>query len=95
MQTKILHYSSLAYFPLSYLGAVTLWRAIRWKRYHKVIGFALPVIGLLLGTAVLLLPWFGQHVDMINPFSNRMPLPWLTWRPMYNWQLWQSLPGLI
>ncbi|MCB0523138.1 MAG: glycosyltransferase family 39 protein [Lewinellaceae bacterium] len=95
VQTKILHYSSLAYFPLSYLGAVTLWRAIRWKRYHKVIGFALPVIGLLLGTAVLLLPWFGQHVDMIKPLFQQDAFAMANLEANVNWQLWQGLPGLI
>jgi hypothetical protein len=39
VKTKILHYSSLAYFPLTYLGALTLWRAIRWNVYPRVVSF--------------------------------------------------------
>ncbi|HNG90068.1 MAG TPA: phospholipid carrier-dependent glycosyltransferase, partial [Saprospiraceae bacterium] len=42
VRTKIVHYSSLAYFPLTYLGAATLWRAIRWKVYPKAVTLLLP-----------------------------------------------------
>ncbi|HND88400.1 MAG TPA: phospholipid carrier-dependent glycosyltransferase, partial [Saprospiraceae bacterium] len=73
VRTKIVHYSSLAYFPLTYLGAATLWRAIRWKVYPKAVTLLLPALGVLLGAAAAALPWLGQRPHLLRPLFSRDP----------------------
>ncbi len=61
VQTKIVHYSSLAYFPITYLAALALAEADRiwWPRYSTVaavaiavlwavVFLALPVVGIMI-----------------------------------------------
>lgn len=95
VRTKILHYSSLAYFPLTYLGAVTVWRAIRWGIFPKIIGYVLPVIGVLLGAAVAIMPWVGQHISMLRPLLARDPFALANLDAQVDWELWQGLPGIV
>lgn len=95
VRTKILHYSSLAYFPLTYLGAVTIWRAIRWGVFPRIIGYVLPIIGILLGGAVAILPWLGQNLDIIKPLFQKDAFALANLDADVHWQLWQGIPGLI
>jgi 4-amino-4-deoxy-L-arabinose transferase-like glycosyltransferase len=68
VQTKIVHYSSLAYFPVTFLGAHTLHHAI--KHGHRLSGVAK---GLLLGLGVLwvilllAVPLIGLNKDALLP----------------------------
>jgi 4-amino-4-deoxy-L-arabinose transferase-like glycosyltransferase len=95
VRTKILHYSSLAYFPLTYLGAVTIWRAIRWGAFPRVVGYVLPAIGLILGSAVAVLPWLGQNLDIIKPLFQKDAFAMANLEANVEWHLWEGIPGLI
>ncbi len=95
VRTKILHYSSLAYFPITYLGAVTLWRAIKWGVFPAVVAYLLPLIGILLGSAVAVLPWLGKHIELIKPLFIKDAFALANLDAKVDWALWQGLPGLI
>lgn len=95
VRTKIVHYSSLCYFPLTYLGAVTLWRAIRWQVFPKGSAVLLSLIGVLLGGAVAALPYFGQHLDLIKPLFAADPFAMSNLEAEVSWELWQGIPGLV
>jgi 4-amino-4-deoxy-L-arabinose transferase-like glycosyltransferase len=95
VRTKILHYSSLAYFPLTYLGSVVIWRAIRWQIFPRITGWFLPAIGVLLGAAVAALPWFGQHIDVLKPLFERDAFAMANLEAEIDWELWQGLPGIV
>jgi 4-amino-4-deoxy-L-arabinose transferase-like glycosyltransferase len=95
VKTKILHYSSLAYFPITYLGSVTLWRAIRWGIFPKIVGYLLPVIGILLGSVVAIIPWLGQNIDRIKPLFKSDPFALANLDASVYWSLWDALPGII
>ena len=94
-KTNIVHYSSLAYFPLTYLGAVTIWRAIRWGVRPKVTTLLLPVLGILLGAAVMAVPYLGQRPELLQSFfaDNLFTLSAL--HADVQWELWHGLPGLV
>lgn len=57
VKTKIVHYSSLCYFPLSFLGAYSVHKLItgemQWKKYTGVL---LIVIAAVIGLAISALP---------------------------------------
>ena len=95
VRTKIVHYSSLAYFPLTYLGALTVWRAICWDIRPKVIAFLLPTLGVILGLAIAALPWLGQHTEILKPLFSKDPFGAANLDAEVSWSLWQSIPGLI
>ncbi|MES2592606.1 MAG: glycosyltransferase family 39 protein [Bacteroidota bacterium] len=77
VKTKIVHYSSLCYFPLSFLGAYAVYKLmnaeLQWKKYS---GILLMIIASLLGIVISALPVidrYKQHIinsDLIkDPFA--------------------------
>jgi 4-amino-4-deoxy-L-arabinose transferase-like glycosyltransferase len=66
VKTKIVHYSSLCYFPLSFLGAYAINKLIsgemQWKKYT---GILLMVIACLIGIALSALPVIDRFKDSI------------------------------
>lgn len=89
------HFSSLSYFPLTYLGAVTIWRAIHWNIHPRAVAWLLPVIGILLGTFVMSMPWLGQHTEVLENWFEHYPFALAALKADVHWQYWQGLPGLI
>ncbi|MDQ3048876.1 MAG: glycosyltransferase family 39 protein [Bacteroidota bacterium] len=57
VKTKIVHYSSLCYFPLSFLAAYAVYKLMYaemiWKKYSSVL---IMIIASLIGAAISLLP---------------------------------------
>lgn len=95
VRTKIVHYSSLCYFPLTYLGVLTIWRAIRWNIRPMVVSILLPVLGIVLGLAVAALPWLGQHIEVVKPLFASDAFALANLDADVSWSLWQGLPGIL
>ncbi|MBO9732976.1 MAG: glycosyltransferase family 39 protein [Chitinophaga sp.] len=69
VKTKIVHYSSLCYFPLSFLAAWQVYKIAEGKQLLKGWNIALIFfIGLVLGLAIALLPLVGVYKDMLIPY---------------------------
>lgn len=68
VKTKIIHYSSLCYFPLSYFAArelyLILYEQKPWKKITLVLFF---IIGFLIASFVMLVPVLAQHLEWIKP----------------------------
>jgi len=66
VKTKIVHYSSMTYLPLTFLAALALERMIaanaRWKRSTTI---SLAVVGVALTIVTVLVPWAFQHRDVL------------------------------
>lgn len=66
VKTKIVHYSSMTYLPLTFLAALALERMCasrgRWK-LPTTIG--LSIVGVVLTAATVLVPWAFQHRDAL------------------------------
>lgn len=95
VRTKIVHYSSLAYFPITYLGVYTIWRAMRWDVRPKIIGILLPVLGVLMGTVQMLVPVIGQNLHRLKPYLGADPFTQARLEVVVEWHWWQGLPGAV
>lgn len=68
VKTKIVHYSSLCYFPLTYLAATQLYRLGSSREPMKnSVKALLLVIGSALGIAITALPLVGLNKDKLIP----------------------------
>lgn len=71
VQTKIIHYSSLCYFPMSYMAASWLYRwkegREKWRRWLSPLTM---VIGLSIGLILTIIPVFGIWSDVLGPWVN-------------------------
>lgn len=69
VKTKIVHYSSLCYFPLTFIAALHIYRISRNKEsVGKPVKIMLGVIGVLLALAITLFPVVGLYKDKLIPY---------------------------
>ncbi len=68
VQSKIVHYSSLCYFPLTYLAARKLERLISGEeKLPMVIRIGIGAIGSVFAIVTLALPFVGMHAAALKP----------------------------
>jgi len=68
-KTKIIHYSSLCYLPLTFLAVWEIYfRVIAASKVSKVLSTILLAIGLTIGFVAALIPYFGNHTELIIPY---------------------------
>ncbi len=66
VRTKIVHYSSLAYFPLSFLAATFIYQSFREEvKIKSWVNAILYPIGFIYGLAVLVLPYIDKFKERI------------------------------
>lgn len=92
VETKIVHYSSLCYFPLSFLAAWQLYRLSENKlQLHAWNIILMLLTGLAIGLAITLLPIVGIYKDVLIPqigdkFARanlQAQVPWSAWEVAY------------
>lgn len=67
--TKIVHYSSLAYFPLSFLAGTYVHRLIQQRQVAAgYVWRLLLAVGCFFGGAFVAVPLLAQHNDLLIPF---------------------------
>ncbi len=89
VKTKIVHYSSMCYFPLTFFAAITIYKAIEFKtRINKFSVFSLIAIAFVWSLLLFVLPFIELYkntliaADLINdPFAlgNLMENVQWTW----------------
>jgi hypothetical protein len=71
VKTKIVHYSSMAYLPLSFLAALWLYKWLKgeivWPRWMTVL---LVVIGFVLSLVLTALPLVGMYAAEFIPYID-------------------------
>lgn len=68
VNTKIVHYSSLCYFPLTYLAALSMERL--WRGEMKApmwLRLSLGAIGSLIALVFVSTPFVGMRIDLLKP----------------------------
>lgn len=69
VKTKIVHYSSLCYFPLTFIAALHIHNIISHKeKLSGLVKGMLGTIGILLAIVISLLPVVGLYKDKLIPF---------------------------
>ncbi len=98
VKTKIVHYSSLCYLPLTFLAAYTIENIIsgqwQWKRWLSI---PLLLIGLALGAAFTLLPLIASSADLkakIFPMIKD-PFAVANFSRNVSWGGWEWLIGIL
>ncbi|MBL7945552.1 MAG: glycosyltransferase family 39 protein [Flavobacteriales bacterium] len=67
VKTKIVHYSSLCYFPLTYLAALQLERIWRKKEAFGWSRFLVGGIGTVIALVFISVPFLGMRIELIKP----------------------------
>ena len=93
VQSKIVHYSSLAYFPITFLGALAMHDFSERLRETRWVRVALLVSGGLLALLPIVLPFLGQHPELIEPLFAKDEFARGNLEADIRWTGWESLVG--
>ena len=97
VKTKIVHYSSLCYFPLTYLAAVSFYHLYRRKwnlpAWNKWLQFG---TGLILSLLVLIVTFIDQLKPyLLAPGRVKDQFARANLNAQVEWTGWEKLPGAI
>lgn len=68
VSTKIVHYSSLCYFPLTFLAALSMERLWRGGSHAPMwLRLSLGAIGSVIALVFIAVPFVGMRIDLIKP----------------------------
>lgn len=95
VKSKIVHYSSMAYLPMTYLAAVVIqhWWEGRLS-FNRWMQAGLLTIGGLFAVATLALPWLGMHIEVLEPLFAADPFARANLEAEVEWTGWEALAGL-
>ncbi|MBK8613494.1 MAG: glycosyltransferase family 39 protein [Flavobacteriales bacterium] len=95
VKTKIVHYSSLCYSPLTYLAALQLERiwvrneAFGWSR------FALGILGNIIALVVIAVPFIGMDIEKLRELLAGDPFAQANLGAEVDWTGLEAIAGLV
>lgn len=95
VQSRIIHYSSLAWFPVTFLASYTFYK---WQHnemnYKKYVGIITGVIGGIIALALLVVPFFALNIKKFIPYVKDK-FAQANMQADVNWTGWESMIGLL
>lgn len=95
VKSKIVHYSSMCYFPLTYLAALSIEALLRgdiaFKPWMKGVLYGIGGLFVLITVA---LPFVGMQAEVLAPLFKD-PFAQGNLQADVNWTGWEILPGLF
>jgi len=96
VKSKIVHYSSMCYFPLTFGAALSMHHWINsgqkisaWMRY------LITTIGGILGIVVLIFPYVGSHPEILRPLLSKDPFALANLDTEIHWDGWEWMVGIF
>jgi len=95
VQSRIIHYSSLAWFPLTFLAAYTLYKwdlkALAYKKYVPVF---IAILGGIITCLLIALPFVAMHMQALIPYVDD-EFAQANMRADVRWTGFESIAGII
>ena len=95
VQSKIVHYSSMCYLPLTFLSAITLKHLIDKGSVLNYIKKLILIIGIFIGILIAILPFIGQNIELLKPLFQRDIFALKNLDAAVTWTGWESLVGFF
>jgi hypothetical protein len=93
--TKIVHYSSMAYFPVSFLAAKFLYDWLNERAaWDKWVSFGILSIGFILSLGLVAVPYVGMHTKEIIPYIKD-PFAVKNLEAVVSWHIYEMFIGII
>ena len=90
VQSKIVHYSSMCYLPLTFLSALTLKALIAEEKIPNYIKISILSIGLFIGLLIAALPFVGQNIELLKPLFQKDIFALKNLDAAIVWHRWES-----
>lgn len=94
--TKIVHYSSMAYLPLSFLGAAYLFKLVEKQRnINKVLSAVVLSFSLLYSLVLIAAPFIFRKKDKWLHLLSKDPFAQASFSIEVDWPVWISFAGIF
>jgi len=94
VKTKIIHYSSLAYFPITFLGAYGIFKLWMGEIKPKVwLAIVLIFVSFIVSAAIAVIPYIAKHISIIAPYIQD-DFGKAALQAKVNWSGWESMVGV-
>ena len=95
VQSRIIHYSSMAWFPVTFLAAYTInkWEGKKMD-YKKYVGVACVIIGGIIAFVLTIVPFFAMNIKKLIPYVKDT-FAQANMQAEVNWTGWESVIGLL
>ncbi|MGB4845776.1 MAG: glycosyltransferase family 39 protein [Ferruginibacter sp.] len=95
VQSRIIHYSSLAWFPVTFLAAYTFYKwEFKELPYKKFAGIITAVIGGFIALLLTAVPFFAMNIKKIIPYVEDK-FAQANMQAEVSWTGWESLIGIL
>ncbi len=96
VQSKIVHYSSLCYFPMTFLAASVIEKILDDElSFEKWMKGLFWFVGGVFVILFLALPVVGKNIDFIKPLFSKDPFAMANLEAQIEWYYMDCLPGLF
>lgn len=95
VQSKIVHYSSLCYFPITYLAALTLSQLETYRiPFNRWLLTGLIAVGGIYAVATIGVPLLAHRMDLVRSVADQDAFTQGNLNAPINWTGWEVLPGI-
>lgn len=95
VQSRIIHYSSMAWFAVTFLAAYTMYnlftQSYYWQKFMQVI---LIATGVLIGSALAIFPFIAKNAHVLSPYIKD-EFAKANLAAEVNWTGWEPLIGIL
>lgn len=95
VQSRIIHYSSMAWFPVTFLAAYTFYK---WERrempYKKYVAVLAAVLGIIIGTVLLSVTIIAMNIKKLAPYVAD-PFAQGNMMADVHWSGFEGVPGIL
>lgn len=96
VQSKIVHYSSMAYFPLTFLAALSIDRILDKQIYvNRWMRAGIIVVGGIYAVLTALLPLAGRRIESIKPLFSKDPFAMANLEAGVHWTGMEAAAGIM
>lgn len=96
VKSKIVHYSSMTYFPLTFLAALVLYKVAKGEiKVNKAMKFGLITIASLAALVTIALPFLAMNVEVMKPLFEQDKFALANLNAEVNWTGFESIVGVI
>ena len=96
VKSKIVHYSSMAYFPLTFLAAYIIDSLLENKiEFNRWMRFGVISLGGIFVLALIGAPFVGQNIEILEPLLSKDPFAAANIQADIHWSGWEIIPGLF
>lgn len=94
-QSRIIHYSSLAWFSVSFLAAYTIYKwDIKQLSYKKYVGVFIAILGGIISIFLLALPYLAMNLKKMVPYVKD-PFAKAMMQADVHWSGFEGIAGLL